>query len=66
MTGLNIKYYVTIDTAALRHLVDAIGGVTFNVPINMDYDDSSQDLYIHLKAGEHLLNGEQSRMGSKI
>lgn len=60
LTGLNIKYYVTIDTAALRHLVDAIGGVTFNVPINMDYDDSSQDLYIHLKAGEQLLNGEQA------
>lgn len=60
LTGLNIKYYVTVDTKALRDLVDAIGGVYFDVPINMDYDDSSQDLAIHLKAGYQLLNGEQA------
>lgn len=60
LTGLNIKYYLTVDTKALRDLVDAIGGVRFNVPIDMDYDDSSQDLYIHIKAGEQLLNGEQA------
>lgn len=60
LTGLNIKYYLTVDTKALRSLVDAIGGVKFNVPIDMDYDDSSQKLYIHLKAGEQLLNGEQA------
>ena len=29
------------------------------MPIDMDYDDSSQDLYIHLKAGQQKLNGEQ-------
>lgn len=60
LTGLNIKYYVTIDTKALRDLVDAIGGVYFDVPIDMDYDDSSQDLYIHIKKGYQLLNGEQA------
>lgn len=60
LTGLNIKYYVTVDTRALRNLVDAIGGVYFDVPIDMDYDDSSQNLYIHLKAGPQLLNGEQA------
>lgn len=60
LTGLNIKYYVTVDTSALRNLVDAIGGVYFDVPIDMDYDDSSQNLYIHLKAGPQLLNGEQA------
>lgn len=60
ITGLNLKYYVTVDTKALRDLVDAIGGVYFDVPINMDYDDSSQDLAIHIKAGYQLLNGEQA------
>lgn len=60
LTGLNLKYYVTVDTKALRDLVDAIGGIYFDVPINMDYDDSSQDLAIHLKAGYQLLNGEQA------
>ena len=60
LTGLNIKYYLTVDTEALRDLVDAIGGVYFDVPIDMDYDDSSQDLYIHLDKGYQLLNGQQA------
>ena len=60
LTGLNLKYYLTVDTKALRDLVDAIGGVDFDVPIDMDYDDSSQDLYIHVKAGMQKLNGEQA------
>lgn len=60
LTGLNVKYYLTVDTKALRDLVDAIGGVEFDVPIDMDYDDSSQDLAIHLKKGYQKLNGVQA------
>lgn len=60
ITGINVKYYLMVDTEALKVLVDEIGGVTFNVPIDMDYDDSSQDLYIHLKAGEQLLDGDKA------
>ena len=41
-------------------MVDVIGGVTFDVPIDMDYDDTSQDLHIHLKAGEQLLDGDKA------
>lgn len=59
-TGLNIKYYITIDTKALRKLVDTIGGVYFDVPVDMDYDDVTQDLAIHIKKGYQLLNGEQA------
>lgn len=60
ITGLGIEYYVVVKTEALIKLVDVIGGVTFNVPIDMDYDDTSQDLYIHLKAGEQLLDGDKA------
>ena len=60
LTGLNIQYYVVVKTEALIKLVDAIGGVTFNVPIDMDYDDVTQNLHIHLKAGEQKLNGQQA------
>lgn len=60
LTGLDIKYYVVVDTEALIKLVDEIGGIEFNVPIDMNYDDSSQDLHIHLKAGVQILNGEQA------
>ncbi len=60
LTGLNVKYYVTVDTKALRDLVDALGGIEFDVPMDMDYDDSSQDLAIHLKKGVQVLNGMQA------
>ena len=60
ITGLDLKYYIIVKTEGFIKLVDAIGGVTFNVPIDMDYDDTSQDLHIHLKAGEQLLDGDKA------
>ena len=60
ITGLNIKYYAMIDTASLREVVDAVGGVYFDVPIDMKYDDSSQKLHIDLKKGYQLLDGDKA------
>ena len=60
LTGVNIDYYVLIDTDAIVQIVDAIGGVKFNVPIDMDYEDLNQDLFIHLKAGEQIIDGDKA------
>ena len=60
ITGLNIKYYLKVDTVAFKEVIDAIGGVTFDVPIDMNYDDNKQGLHIHLKAGEQLLDGDKA------
>lgn len=60
LTGVNIDYYITVKTSALVDIVDAIGGIDFDVPINMDYDDDTQDLHIHLKAGQQKINGEKA------
>lgn len=61
LTGLELDNYVIIDTKALIKLVDAIGGVTFNVPIDMYYtEDTEQNLYIDLKAGEQLIDGAKA------
>ena len=60
ITGVKIDNYVLVDTDAIQQIVNAIGGVTFNVPIDMDYDDDTQDLYIHLKAGEQLIDGAKA------
>ncbi|MCL2341746.1 MAG: LCP family protein [Firmicutes bacterium] len=59
ITGLDIKNYILIDTDGLKQLVDSIGGINFDVPIDMNYDDASQNLHIHLKAGYQHLNGAQ-------
>lgn len=60
ITGLNIEYYVVVKTEALIKLVDVIGSITFDVPIDMDYDDPTQDLHIHLQAGEQELDGNKA------
>lgn len=60
LTGVTIDYYVVIKNSALVDVVNSIGGVEFDVPIDMDYDDITQNLHIHLKAGLQTLNGEQA------
>ena len=52
--------YMLVDLEGFVKLIDAVGGVTYNVPQDMHYDDPYQDLHIDLKAGEQHLNGEQS------
>lgn len=60
LTGLDLKYYVVVDTDALKALVDSIGGVYFDVPIDMKYTDKKQGLYINLKKGYQLLDGDKA------
>ncbi len=60
ITSIKIQHYVVFDAKILRKIVDEIGGVTVDVPINMNYDDPEQSLYIHLKKGTQLLNGKQA------
>ena len=60
ITGLDFRYYINVDTKGLRELVDAIGGIYYEVPMDMDYDDDTQDLHIHLKAGYQLLDGNKA------
>ena len=60
ITGIEIDYHVLFKTKILRQVVDKIGGVTVDVPINMNYDDPYQNLYIHLKKGTQKLTGSQA------
>lgn len=60
VTGLDLEYYIVVDTEALKALVDAIDGVYFDVPIDMKYTDKKQNLYIDLKAGYQLLDGDKA------
>ena len=60
LTGLDIEYYIVVKTEALIEVVNAIGGVEFNVPIDMKYDDPTQNLHIDLKAGLQKLDGDKA------
>lgn len=60
LLDVKIKYYVFVDTVAFRKIIDLLGGVQIDVPADMDYDDPTQNLHIHLKKGLQTLNGDQS------
>lgn len=60
ITGLDIEYYAVIDNKALIKTVDAIGGVDFDVPIRMKYDDPTQDLEIDLQPGMQKIDGAKA------
>lgn len=60
LTGMDIKYYAVINNQVVIDLVNDIGGVYFDVPIDMNYDDKTQDLHIHLKKGFQQIDGEHA------
>ncbi len=58
--GFRPDGYVLTNLDAFIDLVDLMGGVEFEVPQDMYYNDPAQNLYIDLKAGLQTLNGEQA------
>ena len=55
-----MDYTVLVDLRAFEALVDAVGGVDFYIPIDMDYEDPYQDLSIHFSKGMRHLNGAEA------
>lgn len=57
MLGFEIDSYAVVDVEAVAKLIDAIGGVYFDVPIDMNYSDTAQGLEIHISKGYQKLSG---------
>ncbi|WP_460193150.1 LCP family protein [Thermosynechococcus sp. FA-CM-4201] len=55
-----IDRYLRINVQGIEKLIDALGGVTVDVPTAMRYRDDSQRLYIDLQPGRQHLNGNQA------
>jgi LCP family protein required for cell wall assembly len=60
MLGIPIDFYIKVDIRAFVDLVNEVGGVDFDVPVDMNYDDPAQNLSIHYKKGLQHLNGRQA------
>lgn len=59
LMGFDVDCYAVVDLDVLAEAVNTIGGIYYDVPMAMDYEDIGQELYIHLEPGYQLLNGEQ-------
>ena len=60
LLGIDIKYYVYVDTSTFRKVIDKLDGVDYYVPEDMNYDDPIQNLHIHLKKGQQILDGNKA------
>lgn len=60
LVGFEPDYQVVVEWDAVGQIVDAMGGVWFDVPRDMNYEDPYQDLSIHQTAGYRLLSGDDA------
>ena len=60
LTGVMPDFYVIIEWKAVGEIVDAVDGVEFDVPRNMNYDDPYQNLHIHFNKGVQILDGQKA------
>ena len=58
--GIEIHRYLAVELNGFVEIIDAIGGVEVDVPINMHYDDPVQDLHIHINKGLQVLDGKDA------
>ena len=60
LVGFEPDYQVILEWEAVGKIVDAIGGVDFDVPYPMDYHDPAQDLVIEQAPGLRHLSGDDA------
>lgn len=59
LLGISIHQYIIIDMATFAELIDVLGGLDIYVEENMDYEDESAGLSIHIGQGYQHLSGEE-------
>lgn len=60
LIGYRPDFYFVLELSAVSELVDAIGGVDYDVPNAMHYDDPSQNLHIHFEPGLQHIDGDDA------
>ena len=60
LVGFPIDFTISIDLDGFVELVDAVGGVDFDVPVEMYYHDPTQDLSIFFHPGMQHLDGQEA------
>ena len=58
--GVPVDYYIHVDLKGFIALVDELGGVDIEIPLDMNYDDPVQGLHIHFSAGYQHLDGQET------
>ncbi len=60
LTGIELNYYIYLEIDTIKEIVDKLGGIYFDVPARLRYEDPTQNLHIDLQKGYQLLNGDKA------
>jgi LCP family protein required for cell wall assembly len=60
LQGTPIHFYAVVTDGGIKEIVDGMGGVEIDVPMDMHYEDKKQGLIINLKKGKQVLDGDQA------
>ncbi len=60
LTGFDVDCYAVVDLLLFQNIINEMGGIWFDVPIEMNYWDIPQELFIDIHPGYQLLDGYQS------
>lgn len=58
--SVEIDYTFLVNLDGLVNIIDALGGMWIDIPVDMEYQDPEQGLYINLSAGYQFINGNQA------
>lgn len=62
LTGVPISHYGEVHFSELQTLVDNLGGVTVDVPIELSYKDALTGETVTIRPGEQTLDGQQAQI----
>lgn len=62
LTGVPISHYAEVHFSEFQELVDKIGGVEVDVPVELSYKDALTGEWITLEPGEQTLDGQQAQI----
>lgn len=60
LTGASVSHYAELDFGGFADIVDALGGITVDVPVTVRSKDAYTGEYVEVPAGTQTLNGQQA------
>ena len=61
LTGVPISHHASVRVSGLENIVNALGGVTVDVPVDLSYI-TMDDKEVTIKAGRQTLNGQEAQI----
>lgn len=62
LTGVPIHHYVELRFSNLEEVIDSLGGVDVDVPMDMGATDALTGEWVSLSAGKQRINGQQAQI----